>query len=123
MTSAVSLDGDTRGMHAVPLADGSAEAMALDIGHRKILTLRRSMGRWALTPEAFLDAKTIPMITAPSDQISVSFGQTRSSSGPDGAYDAPVLVTASRALRCEPPSAMPSRKRLRAPPRGKPTLR
>jgi len=64
------------------------------------------------------------MISAPSNRTSVSFGQTRPSTAPDGQlHDAPVLVSASRPHRCELPSAMRSQKRLRAPPRGKSTLR
>ncbi|MFL5620722.1 MAG: hypothetical protein ACJ79A_20265 [Gemmatimonadaceae bacterium] len=123
VTSAVSLEGDTRGMIALPLVDDDAVAMALDIRRQKILTLHRSMDHWALRPEAFPEAKTIPMISAPRNRTSVSFGQTRSSTAPEGLYDAPVLVTTSRAHRCEPTSAMSSQKRLRAPPRGKSTLR
>jgi len=123
VTTAISLDGDTRGLRVVPLADGNVEAMALDLGGWKILTLGRTMGRWALKREAFPDARTSPMIAATRDRMSVSFAQTRSSTGPDGAHDAPVLVTSSRAYRCEPPSATRSQKRLRAPPRGKSTPR
>ena len=121
VTTAISLYGDIRGLRVVPLADGNAEAMALDIRGWKILTLGRTMGRWSLKGEAFPDAKTSPMISATRDRMSVSFAQTRSSTGPDGAHDAPVLVTSSRAYRCEPPSATRSQKRLRAPPRGKST--
>ena len=123
VTSAISLDGDTRGMRAVPLAEENAEAVALDVRRQSILTFRRTVGRWVPGPESFVDAKTIPMITATGDRMSVLFGQTRTSNGPDGAHDAPVLVIASRAYRCEPPSAMRSQKRLRAPPRGKSTPR
>lgn len=124
VTSALSLDGDTRGMTVVRLADVDAEAMAYDGRRGEIRTLRRTMEHWTLRPEAFPDARTIPMISVSSDRISVSFGQVRPSTAPDGLlHDAPVLVTASRPHRCEPSSAMPSQKRLRAPPRGKSTLR
>jgi hypothetical protein len=123
VTSAISLDGDTRGMSVLSLGDGDAEAMAFDVRRGEIRTLRRTMERWTLRPEAFSDARTIPMIAATKDRTSASFGQTRPSIAPDGVHDAPVLVAASRALRCESSSAMPSRQRLRAPPRGKSTLR
>ena len=124
VTSAASLDGDTRGMNVASLGSGDAVAMALDIRRGAIRTLRRTMEHWTLTSESFPDAKTMPMITVPSDRTSVSFGQTRPSAAPDGRlHDAPVLVSASRPHRCEPSSAMPSQKRLRAPPRGKSTLR
>jgi hypothetical protein len=123
VTSALSLDADTRGMRAVRISEEDAEAMALDVRRMKILALRRIMGRWLLRPEPLLDAKTSPMITVSGNQLSLSFGQTRPSNGPDGAHDAPVLVTTSRAYRCEPPSETRSQKRLRAPPRGKSTPR
>jgi hypothetical protein len=123
VTSAISLEGDTRGMSVQPLGDGRAVAMALDIRRREIRMLRRTMERWTLEPEAFPDASTSPMIAALSDRISLSFGQTRPSAAPDGVHDAPVLVAASRSHRCEPSSAMTLPQRLRAPPRGKSTLR
>jgi hypothetical protein len=123
VTSAISLDGDTRGMSVQSLGNGDAIAMALDGRRGEIRRLRRTLERWTLQPEAFPDARTIPMISSSSDRISVSFGQTRPSTAPDGLlHDAPVLVTASRRYRCEPSSAMSS-QRLRAPPRGKSTLR
>ena len=118
VTSALSLEGDTRGMSVQSLGNGGAVAMALDIRRGEIRMLRRRMERWTLVPEAFPDASTIPMISALSDRISVSFGQTRPSAAPDGVHDAPVLVTASRSHRCEPSSAMRSQQRLRAPPPG-----
>ena len=124
VTSAVSLDGDTRGMSVASLGNGDAVAMAVDKPRAEIRTLRRTMERWTLTSESFPDAKTIPMISATSNRTRVSFGQTRPSTAPDGLlHDAPVLVSTSRSNRCEPPTAMPSQKRLRAPPRGKPTLK
>lgn len=124
VTSALSLEGDTRGMTVVPLVDGDAEGMAYDVRRAAIRTLRRTMDRWSLRPEAFPDARTIPMIAASSDRTTVSFGQVRPSTAPDGQlHDAPALVSTSRSHRCEPPAATPSQKRLRAPPRGKPTLR
>lgn len=118
VTSALSLEGDTRGMSVQSLGNGRAVAMALDIRRGEIRMLRRTMEHWTLEPEAFPDAKTTPMISALSDRISVSFGQSRPSAAPDGAHDAPVLVTASRSHRCERLSAMKSRQRLRAPPPG-----
>lgn len=124
VTSAVSLEGDTRGMSVASLGYGDAVAMARDIRRSVIRTLRRTLEHWTLIPESFPDAKTIPMITAPSDRTTVWFGQVRPSTAPDELlHDAPVLVSASRPHRCEPPTAMPSQKRLRAPPRGKSTLR
>jgi hypothetical protein len=121
VTSAVSLEGDTRGMTVASLGDGDVIAMASDIRRSVIRTLRRTPEHWTLIPESFPDAKTIPMITVPRERTTVWFGQVRPSTAPDGLlYDAPVLVSASRPPRCEPPPAMPSRKRLRAPPRGKP---
>jgi hypothetical protein len=118
VTSAISLDGDTRGMSVQSLGDGDAVAMVLDARRGAIRTLRRTREQWTLQPEAFPDARTIPMISAPSDRVSVFFGQTRPSVAPDGVHDAPVLVTNSRPHRCEPSSAMPSQQRLRAPPPG-----
>ena len=118
VTSALSLEGDTRGMSVQTLGNGRAVAMALDIRRGEIRMLRRTMEHWILEPEAFPDARTSPMISALSDRISVSFGQTRPSAAPDGVHDAPVLVTASRSHRCEPASAMASQQRLRAPPPG-----
>jgi hypothetical protein len=124
VTSAVSLEGDTRGMAVASLGEGDAIAMARDIRRSVIRTLRRTREHWTLIPESFPDAKTTPMITVPSERTTVWFAQVRPSTAPDGLrHDAPVLVSASRPPRCEPPTAMPSRKRLRAPPRGKPTLR
>ena len=124
VTSAVSIEGDTRGMSVVGSSNGDAIAMALDIRRGEIRTLRRTMQHWTLRPESFPDARTIPMISVPSDRTRVLFGQTRPSTAPDARlHDAPVLVSASRPHRCEPPSAMRSLRRLRAPPRGKSTLR
>jgi hypothetical protein len=120
---ATSLEGDMRGMRVLPLTGRDAVAMALDIGTAKILTLRRGRATWTMTSEEFSNAKTTPMITTTNNRMTVSFGQTRSSTGPDGTYEAPVLVTASRALRCETTSATTSPKRLRAPPRGQSTPR
>ena len=118
VTSALSLEGDTRGMSVQPLGNGRAVAMALDIRRGELRLLRRTMERWTLEPEAFPDASTTPMISALSDRIGVSFGQTRPSAAPDGVHDAPVLVTAFRSYRCEPSTAMKSQQRLRAPPPG-----
>jgi hypothetical protein len=120
--SAASLEGDVRGLSAQSLAGPSALAMAVDIHRRSISAIRRSSETWTLTQDAFPDAKTIPMISTLNNRVTVAFGRTRSSLGPGDPYDAPVLVTSSRALRCEPTSATTSRKRLRAPPRGKSTL-
>jgi hypothetical protein len=120
VTSALSIAGDTRGMSVVSLGNGDAIAIAHELRRGEMRMLRRTRGHWTLDPQSFPDAKTIPMISAPSDRISVSFGQTRPSTAPDGLlHDAPVLVTASRSHRCELPTAMPSQERLRAPPRGK----
>lgn len=124
VTSAISLAGDTRGMRVLSPSDDDAEAMALDVRRRVIRTLRRTMDHWTLRPEAFPDAMTIPMIASARDRTTALFGQVRPSTAPDGLlHDAPVLVSTSRLHRCAPPSATPSLKRLRAPPRGKSTLR
>lgn len=123
VTSALSLGGDTRGLSASPLGGSDAIAMTTDIRRQAIVTLLRRRGRWTRTHEDFPDAKTIPMISIARDRITAAFGQTRSSIGPEKSYDAPVLVTTSRALRCETSSAPSSRKRLRAPPGGKSTPR
>ena len=121
VNSAASLETNTIGLSVHPLHDGDAIAAALDILHGRIITLRRTSNRWALSTEAFHDARTIPMITKIGNRLSIMFAQTRSSPGPTGPYDAPVLVRTSRALRCEPPPATRVRERLRAPPRGKST--
>lgn len=123
LTSAVSLDGDMRGLRAQPLVGRSGLAMAVDTRQRSITSIHRSSEAWTSAHEAFPDAKTIPMISTVRDRVTVAFGRTRSSVGPGDPYDAPVLVTSSRVLRCESSSAMSTRKRLRAPPRGKPTLK
>ena len=122
LSSPVSLEGDMRGLRAQQLTGSSALAMATDAGNRSITTLGRSGEGWTITRAAFPDAKTIPMISTTPDRVTVAFGRARSSVGPGDPYDAPVLVTSSRALRCEPTSATSMRKRLRAPPRGKLTL-
>ena len=122
LTSAVSLEGDMRGLRVQPIAGRAALAMAIDVGDRSITSLARGSEGWTITRGAFPDAKTIPMISTLHNRATVAFGRTRSSVGPGDPYDAPVLATSSRALRCEPTSATTARKRLRAPPRGKPTL-
>jgi hypothetical protein len=124
VTSALSIDGDMRGMTVVSHGSGDAEAMAYDGRRGVIRTLRRAMDRWTLRPEALPDARTIPMIADARDRTTAFFGQVRPSTAPDGLlHDAPVLVSTSRLHRCAPPSATPSLERLRAPPRGKSTLR
>jgi hypothetical protein len=111
-----------RGLRAHPLGGESALAIALGIRGRSITSLRRNGEGWTVAQETFHDAKTVPVISPVRNRVTVAFGRTRSSVGPGDPYDAPVLVTSSRAPRCEPASAMSMRKRLRAPPRGKPTL-
>jgi hypothetical protein len=123
VTSATPLRSETRGLRVFSSADGLAVAAVLDIRERKVVLLRRTADRWILSDEAFSDARTIPMMWAQGDRLTVAFGQTRSSPGPGAAYDVPVLVTSTRAFRCETTSAKPSPKRLRAPPRGKLTLK
>jgi hypothetical protein len=123
VTSSVSLEGDTYGLRVLPFTGGGGVAVTLDPRHGKIITLRRQAGRWSLTRDTFPDARTVPMMWALRDRLVIAFAQTRSGNGPDGPYDAPVLVTASRALRCESPSATSPQTRLRAPPRGKSTLK
>lgn len=102
VTSAASLESDTRGLRVLPLAHGAGVAAALDIQSAKILILDRGEGRWRLTQQVFADAKTIPTLAKLGDRLRIAFGQTRSSAGPAGRYDAPVLVTVTRALACEP---------------------
>lgn len=122
VTSAIPLGSEFRGLRVLPLASGGAVAAAYDIRNFKLVVLHRTANGWVLSREAFSDARTIPMMWAQRERVSVAFGQTRSSPGPDAPYDAPVLVTSTRAFRCETTSAKPSPKRLRAPPRGKSTL-
>ena len=121
VTSTISLDSDMRGMRATSLGAHAAIALALDGRRGSIVSRRWQMGRWSAPQKEFTDAKTIPVSSMLHDRFTLAFGQTRPSRGPM-TYDAPVLVTASRALRCEPTSATSSRQRLRAPPRGKSTL-
>ena len=123
LTSAASLETNTLGLSVLPLHDGDAIAAALDLQRWRIITLRRISNRWTLGAQTFPDAKTIPMMTKTGNRLSIMFAYTRSSPGPTGPYDAPVLVRTSRALHCEPPPATRARERLRAPPRGKSTLK
>ena len=121
VTSTISLDGDLRGMRATSLGTHAAIVLALDGRRGSIVTRHWQMGQWSAPQREFTDAKTIPVTSTLHDRFTLAFGQTRTSRGPM-TYDAPVLVTTSRALRCESTSATSSRKRLRAPPRGKSTL-
>jgi hypothetical protein len=121
VTTTISLDGDMRGLRATSLGAHAAIALAYDGRRGSIVTRRWQMGRWSANQEEFTGAKTIPVTSTLHERITLAFGQTRSSRGPM-TYDAPVLVTTSRALRCESTSATASRTRLRAPPRGKSTL-
>jgi hypothetical protein len=118
VTSAASLETNTIGLSVLPLHSGDAIAAALDLQRGHIITLHRTSNRWALGTRTFPDAKTIPMITKTGNRLSIMYAQTRSSPGPTGPYDAPVLVRTSRALRCESLPATRARERLRAPPRG-----
>jgi hypothetical protein len=117
-----SLEGDMRGLRARSIGGEAALAVALGIRGRSITSLRRSGEGWTVAQETFHDAKTVPMVSTVRNRVTVAFGRTRSSVGPGDPYDAPVLVTSSRASRCESASAASAGKRLRAPPRGKPTL-
>ena len=117
-TSAASLETNAIGMSVRLFDDGDGVGAALDARGGRIITLRRASRQWRLTSETFPDARTMPMLSQTRERVAVMFAQTRRSPGPQGSYDAPVLVTTSRALRCEPSPANRSRKRLRAPPRG-----
>ena len=118
VTSTTSLETNAIGMSVRVLDGGDGVAVALDVRGGRIITLRRASSRWRLTKETLPDARTMPMLSRTRERVAVMFAQTRRSPGPLESYDAPVLVAASRALRCEAPPANRSRKRLRAPPRG-----
>jgi hypothetical protein len=122
VTSTASLETNALGLSVRPLGDGDGVGAALDIRRGMIVALRRAGGRWRLTEETFSDARTMPTLSPTRDRVAVMFARTARSLGPEGPYDAPVLLETSRALRCESLPANRSRRRLRAPPRGESTL-
>jgi hypothetical protein len=122
VTSTASLETNALGLSVRPLGDGDGVGAALDIRRGMIVALRRAGGRWRLTEETFSDARTMPTLSPTRDRVAVMFARTARSLGPEGPYDAPVLLETSRALRCESLPANRSRVRPHAPPRGESTL-
>ena len=121
-TSTASLETNVLHLATLALDDGGGVGAALDIRRGMIITLRRASSGWLLTRDVFSEARTMPKLSEIRDRAAVMFARTARSLGPEGPYDAPVLLATSRALRCESPSANRSRRRLRAPPRGESTL-
>ena len=122
VTSTASLETNALGLSVLPLDDADGVGAALDVRRGTIIALRRAGRRWRLTDEVFSDARTMPKLSQQRDHAAVMFARTARSLGPEGPYDAPVLLETSRALRCESLPANRSRRRLRAPPRGESPL-
>ena len=121
-TSAASLETNVLHLSALTANQNEGVGAALDIQRGMIITLRRSSRRWLMTRTEFPEARTMPKLSQSRNRMALMFARTARSRGPEGSYDAPVLLVTSRALRCESPPANRSRNRLRAPPRGESTL-